>query len=192
MIDQFNRQQIIHGCLRALLALAIYCASYYFFRFLLIHFMEDLYQDRPPLVRTVLPALPIAYIIYKGVQRWQWGLGHYTISESSIPHLPESRGLMSSVYNSDRRGDAAWNYLMKAFFLAGPIQMMKAYDHFNGRVPNEHGLEAKLHTLLKTLQQINKWQDFNAHPGHERELIFLINMGKVDYSANKGKIKANV
>lgn len=190
MIDQFNRQQIIHGCLRSLLAVVIYITTYFFFRAFILHFMGSHYFDLPTPAQIAIPLLPLAYIIYKGIQRWKWGLGHYTISESGIPHIPESRGLMTSTYDYDQRKHAVLNYLATTFFLAGPIQMMKAYDHFNGTIPTEHGLETKLHTLLKTLQQIDKWQPFDAHPGRERELIFLINMGKVDYSPHKGKIKA--
>ena len=188
MIQSFNRQQIINGALRAMLAIGIYIATYYFFLFVLQGIMRDSFQELPPILQTALPLIPLPFIVYKGIQRWKMGIGNLNISEASI-QLPESSGLMTNLADSNLRENTVYLYLLSSFFLAAPLQMMKAYDHFTGTIPEEHGLEAKLQIQLNALQQTNKWQDFAAYPGHERELIFLINMGKVDYSPAKGKIK---
>ena len=174
--------------MRALLASIIYIATYYFFLFCIHGLMRDSYQELPAIIQTTLPLLPLPFIIHKGVQRWKMGVGNLTLSEASI-QLPESSGLMMNIADSKLRKNVAFNYILTSFFLAAPLQMMQSYGHFNSTIPDEHGLETKLQSLLKTLQQINKWQDFTAYPGHERELIFLINMRKVDYSPAKGKIK---
>lgn len=113
------------------------------------------------------------------------------MAESSIPDNSDTGLLNWHVYQKDRTSNATMNYLLTTLFLAGPIQLMQAYDHFQSRIPDEHGLETKLINLLTHLKQIDQWQDFNAHQGHERELIFLIKMGEVDYSPHKGKIRAS-
>lgn len=174
--------------MRALLAIIIYIATYTFFLIVLKGIMRDSFRDLSPILQTILPLLPLPFIIYKGVQRWKMGVGNLSLSEASI-QLPESSGLMMNIADTKLRQNAVFHYLISSFFLAAPLQMMRAYGHFTGTIPDEHGLEAKLQTLLNALQQTNKWQDFHAYPGHERELIFLINMGKVDYSPAKGKIK---
>jgi len=189
MIKSFNQRQIVHGFLRAILALIIYALTYCLFKFIFKEFIGNYYRDLPNAAQITLPILPMIFIIYKGVQRWRMGVGNLTISEASF-QLPESSGLMMNIADSKLRQNVAFGYIFNSFFLAAPLQMMKAYDHFNGLIPTEFGLDAKLQALLKTITDVNKWQNFTDYPGQERELIFLINMGKVDYSPTKGKIKA--
>ena len=81
-------------------------------------------------------------------------------------------------------------YFLTILFLSAPMQMIKAYEHFQAVIPLDSQLEQRMIQLLAEIQSTNKWQDFNAHPGHERELIFLIKMGKVEYSPQKGRIRA--
>jgi hypothetical protein len=191
MIKPFNQRQIIYGCLRISCAAIILWLFHILFMAFIGAYCQKHSIQLPDHLDSSLSISFLIIMIIIGLRRSQDGPGYYSLAESGI-HAPDSE---SNVWNrrlatQDRRGNALFFHVFSNTLIAAPIQLRKAYNHFQRLVPNEHGLEIKLTTLLTTLQNIGKWHDFDAHPGHERELIFLINMGKVDYSPMKGKIRA--
>lgn len=191
MIKPFNQRQIIYGCLRICFAAIIL----FLFHLLVTGFIDAFCQKHSiHLPNHLDSAISITFLIIMiiiGLRRSLDGPGYYSLAEAGI-HTPDSE---SNVWNrrlstQDRQGNALILHIFTNTLIAAPIQLRKAYNHFQLLIPDEHGLEGKLSSLLKALQKIGKWHHFDAHPGHERELIFLINMGKVDYSPMKGKIRA--
>ena len=189
MIEQFNRKQLIFAVLRALLSILIFSASFWFFKTVIAYFAWRFHTHPSPLFSNLASAICIIAIAVTGFKRWQMGVGNLTMTEASIPTL-DTHPLLASMSDKRMVQSATINYILATFFLAAPLQMLKAYEHLRLRIPEEHGLEMHMLELLADIQRVGKWHDFSNYPGRERELIFLINMGKVDYSSQKGRIKA--
>ncbi|HEY1049110.1 MAG TPA: hypothetical protein VGE39_05120, partial [Prosthecobacter sp.] len=84
-------------------------------------------------------------------------------------------------------------YVLSQIFLGGPLFLLRGITHLKQRLPDEAGLEAKLHHTLGILRAANKWQSITEHPGHQREIVLLARMKQIDFSAHKGipRIKAS-
>lgn len=190
MIKTFNRQQVLYGCLRAALSLFLFAITYTFFHFIASLFVEEFELDVAPKVIISIASACVLGVAATGFFRWKNGQGHFTMAEANIPDNTDTSLLNWHVYQKDLTSNATSVYLLTTLFLAAPIQLLKAYDHFQSLIPQDSALETRMLEFLNQLQAINQWQDFNAHPGWERELIFLIKMGRIQYSAQKGRIKA--
>lgn len=191
MIKKFNREQIIFGCLRGVLSFVLFVFTYTFFSYIASLFTKNFELDIPSEIIVALASACVLGVAISGFFRWKNGQGHFTMAESSIPDNRDTSLLSWHTTQKDLTSNATVTYLLTTLFLAAPIQLLKAYDHFQSRISLDDALEERMLDLLSQLQAINKWQDFNTHPGVERELIFLIKMGKVQYSPTKGTIKAS-
>jgi len=191
MIKKFNQQQIIFGCLRGLLSLVLFVFTYAFFSFITSFFAVNFGFDVPQKVVVAIASFCVLAVAISGFRRWKNGQGHFTMAEASIPDNTDTNLFSRNIAQQDLTSNATAIYLLTTLFLAAPIQLLKAYDHFQALIPLDDALENRMLNLLSQLQGLNKWQNFNAHAGAERELIFLIKMSKVQYSPTKGTIKAS-
>lgn len=191
MIKKFNREQLIYGCLRGLLSLALFVVVYVFFSYIASLFAENFELNISSKVIVAIASACVLGIAASGFHRWKNGQGHFTIAEALIPDNTHTSLLNWHTYQKDLTSNATATYLLTTLFLAAPIQALKAYDHFQSIIPLDSALEDRMLALLAHLKQLNKWQNFTDHPGKERELIFLIKMDKVQYSPTKGAIKAS-
>jgi len=190
VIKKFNRNQFIYGSLRLLLSLFVFILTYGFFRWVVSAINHSLELELSSTILLGIPSVCVLAIAIAGIYRWKTGQREFTITESFISHqLDTDTGGAWGTQNYMNRvtGPA---YFLTMLFLAAPMQMIKAYEHFQSVIPLNDQLEQRMIQLLAELQSENKWQDFDARPDHRRELIFLINMGKVEYSPQKGRIRA--
>lgn len=190
MIKTFNRQQVLYGFLRGLFSLILFILTYLFFHAVVTFVVNGFHLDISSLVVILISLGCVLCVLFSGYRRWKNGADEFAVGESFISNQldPDSGGAWGTQNYVNRITGPA--FYLTAIFLAAPDQLFKAWDHFQSTIPLDDALEQRMLDLLDRLKQINKWQNFNTHQGVERELIFLIKMGQVQYSPQKGRIKA--
>ena len=84
-------------------------------------------------------------------------------------------------------------YLLGQIFMAGPQWLLRAWTLICSRISYSAELESNLEHTLATLRAANKWQGMNEYPNVKTEILYLAQMGLIDFSAHKGtpRFKAN-
>lgn len=74
--------------------------------------------------------------------------------------------------------------------------MIRRYNRYqlSNLLPTTAGLEARLLETLAVLRAANKWQPITDYPNHRSEILYLAQIGKIDFSTAKGvpRIKAHL
>ena len=130
----------------------------------------------------------LAGVTWSGYHTWKRGQGFQTYVESALYHnlagAADTGGAeVVDYYARQVTGPA---FVLSQIFLGGPLFALRGWRHFQQLLPNEAGLEQKLHSMLGILRQANKWQAITEYPGQEREILMLAQMKKIDFSAHKG------
>lgn len=192
MIAEYNRYQILKGVFSLIAGLVCYWLAWLFFRYGLAMVFHGFGFSPDFILWISITALGV--ITWSGYRHWQNGDGFKTFVESSLFHdLGEDSGgaVMVDHYARQLTGPA---YVLSQIFLGGPLFLLGARKHFKQRLPNEAGLEVKLHQALGILRSANKWQAMTEYPNLRLEILMLAQMKQIDFSAHKGlpRIKASL
>ena len=77
-------------------------------------------------------------------------------------------------------------YMLSQIFMAGPLYLFRARTLMASRIPAKPGLDERLKQTLNTLRKANKWQGLEDYPQTKEEVLYLAQMGLIDFSAHKG------
>ncbi len=186
MIRRYNRSQTIKAVFLALGGLFCCVLAYGFFRYV-PSFVAVMFGYRLPetvFIGTGLAGVAATWVSSYG--RWKAGGGLFSYHESGLYHDldPVSGGaVMTDRYAHRITGPA---YVLGQVFMAGPLGLLKARTLIHSRIQGSPELEARLVNTLATLRAANKWQGLADHPNARTEILYLAQMGLIDFSAHKG------
>lgn len=186
MISAYNRSKIIRGMVCLVGSLVCYFLTWLFFRYALALVLSMFGYSSQWAIALAVAAL--AGITWSGYRTWKRGEGFKSYVESSLytnlSGSADTAGAEVVDYYTQRITGPA--YVLSQVFLGGPLFALRGLRHFKQLLPNEAGLEQKLHAMLGILQKANKWQSITEYPGQEREILMLAQMKRIDFSAHKG------
>ncbi|MGB0993874.1 MAG: hypothetical protein ACPG32_15570, partial [Akkermansiaceae bacterium] len=169
MIQEFNRSQLIYGILRVMLSVFLFVLMYGFFSIVGKFVTERFELEISAASLQLLAILCTVTVAVCGYLRWKNGQGHFSAAEALVSNqLDESYGGALAVQRHTDRTTGI-SYLLTSLFIAAPIQALKAWEHFQARIPHSLQLEQKLTDFLEELHRVNKWQDVLTYPGKEQE-----------------------
>ncbi|MCB1231962.1 MAG: hypothetical protein KDN19_16960 [Verrucomicrobiae bacterium] len=127
---------------------------------------------------------------WTGWDLWHRGFGSQDFLESDFANgfdRSSASGMWANHQIAEARG---LSYVVSQIALAGPLQLLKAYDLIRSRIVAERGLETNLETTLQSIESKRGWQPIANYRGKESEVMYLIRLGKLEFSPRKGVIKA--
>jgi len=186
MISAYNRSKVIRGVLCLLGSLVCYLLAWLFFRYGSAMALHVFGFSTDWAIGIAIAAL--VGVTWSGYHTWKRGQGFQTYIESALYHnlagAADTGGAeVVDYYARQVTGPA---FVLSQIFLGGPLFALRGLRHFKQLLPNEAGLEQKLHSMLGVLRQANKWQSITEYPGQEREILMLAQMKQIDFSAHKG------
>jgi hypothetical protein len=186
MIAAYNHSKIIRGAFCLLGSLVCYLLGWLFFRYGTALVLDSFgYSTQWAVGLAVVGLLGITW---SGYGTWKRGRGFQSYVESSLytnlSASADTAGAAVVDYYTQRITGPA--HVLSQIFLGGPLFALKGFRHFQQMLPNEAGLEQKLHATLSILRKANKWQSMTDYPGQERDILMLAQMKQIDFSAHKG------
>jgi len=167
--------------------------AYLFFRYAPAFISQSFGYPLSSSVAEMVAALGLLAVVFSGYRTWKNKGGLQSYHESAFYHdlsaADTGGAYFTEHYIQQVTGPA---YVLSQTFLAGPLWMLKAWTLFASRIPFSKDLEERLASVLATLKAADKWQSINDHPEHRTEILYLAQMGLIDFSAHKGtpRIKA--
>lgn len=187
MIAHHNRVQVLLGLICLVGSVLAYLAAYSFFRYVPVFVASQWGLHPAEVTMQFIAAVILAVISVSGYLQWKRRGGFFGYHQSSLyHHLDDSTaGACVVDYYAHRITGPA--YMLGQIFLAGPLLGLRAISHFRNRIRNVEGLEERLVQVLGHLRQVNKWQGFDDQQDCRGEVLLLAQMGRIDFSAAKGK-----
>jgi hypothetical protein len=194
MIRRYNHyQQLLSMCF---LLGGLFC---YFLAFLFFRHVPVLiaYQFGIPFssgMANTAAALGLAAVSFSGYRSWRDGGGLRGYHESAFYHDlgEDTAGAFVVDFYAHRITGPA--HVLSQVFLAGPLFLLRVPTIITNLLPTTAGLEERLRETLATLRTANKWQPITDYPDLRTEILYLAQIGKIDFSAAKGipRIKAHL
>ncbi len=189
MIESFNRLQAAKTVGALLLGTATAAITLTFFYWTALVVLSGMGAVNRQLAAWTCALLALGLVMVVGLMRGTQGRGHYNYAESGLmPGFDESTA-SGFVANRKTMRLTAPAYLLGQLFLASPLQFLQAKRHWERRLPDEHGLESNLHALLTEIESVGKWHDAQTYDTRMRELLFLVRLGRVEFSPRKGRVR---
>ncbi len=186
MIAAYNTSKLIRGVVCVCASLVCFALAWLFFRYSATWILDSFRVSTSWAPWLAVGAL--AGVCLSGHATWKRGQGFQSYVESALYHnLPggaDTAGANVVDHYAHRVTGPA--YVLGQVFLGGPILLLKGIAHLRQRLPNEAGLETRLHHALGILRAANKWQPITEHPALRREILLLAQMKQIDFSAYKG------
>lgn len=191
MINRYNRKQIILSAFAAIGGFVCCYLTYLFFRYVPAFVAAEFGYRMTSSMSVASGLLGLAAAFFSGYRVWQRGGGLYGYHESALYHDwgGTAGGSVVDFYAHRVTGPA---YLLSQIFLAGPLLVFRTTTLLNSLIPANPELEERLRGTLGAIRTAKKWQSLNEYPDHKAEVLYLAQMGLIDFSAFKGtpRIKA--
>lgn len=186
MIGRYNRSQTIQTVLAVLGGLVCCYLAYLFFRYLPAFALGQFGYKLSPLIASMIGLLGLGAIWISGYKTWKSGGGLYGYHESALYHDlgEDTAGAFVLGYYAHRVTAPA--HILSQLFLAGPTLLLRARTLQASLLPDTPELVTRLEDTLTLLKEANKWQSLNEYPNHRAEILYLAQMGLIDFSAHKG------
>ena len=78
-------------------------------------------------------------------------------------------------------------YVLGQIFMAGPQFILRSLTLLRRRIARSDELESRLENTLDALRAANQWQGIHEYPELRREILYLAQMGLIDFSAHNGR-----
>lgn len=186
MIRAYNLKETLLGLVCIPAGLIGFGCAWWFFRYVPGHALRKFGIHVPEFWLFVVAVIVLLVIAVSGFRLWRRGGGFSSYQDSGLYHDmdPVSGGtVVADVYLHRVTGPA---HLLSQLFLAGPLMLLRAVDHFRNRIRPDARLEESLKSTLDHLRAINRWQALSEHPGLEREILLLARMKHIDFSTARG------
>ena len=186
MITSYNRIQIIKAILSLVGGAVAYALAFLFFKFAFSFLSSAFHLGLSGSGVFALVTAALAVITFSGYREWKRGGGFKGYHESALYHdLGEDTAgaFVVDHYAHKLTGPA---YVLSQTFLAGPLLTLRSLTTLRSLIPGDVELEKRLKETLEVLQQAGKWQSLTEYPDRVREVFYLAQMGKIDFSTHKG------
>ena len=187
MIQQHNRRQQTKAVVSAVVG-ALCCAlSFAFFWFAPAWVAGNFGIKLIWPWRLLLAIGGLAAACVSGYNSWKTRGGGFSYHESGLYHQLEYIG--GGAFTVDRLAHrvSVPAYVLSQVFMEGPMNLLKAWELWHSLIPESAELEARLEETLGALRKANKWQNLREYPSSKKEILYLAQMGFLDYSAFKGE-----
>lgn len=194
MIRRYNRhQRFLTACL-LLGGVFCYFLTFLFFRYVPVFIA---YQFAIPFsngMANTVAALGLTAVSFSGYRSWRAGGGLQSYHESALYHDLGEDTAGAFVVDSYAHRITGPAHVLSQVFLAGPLFLLRARTIIANLLPAIPGLEDRLEETLATLRRANKWQPITDYPDLKSEILYLAQIGKIDFSTARGipRIKAHL
>ncbi|MCE9609711.1 MAG: hypothetical protein K8R23_05835 [Chthoniobacter sp.] len=190
MIARYNLRQTLLALVSFCLGLCAFISAWWFFSFASGQLIQAFGGSTTPLQLSLIGWVCCALIALTGWLRWKSGGGYHHFHESGL--MPTGEPHSGIAWEAQRTANriGAWSYLLGQIFLAGPLQILGAFDKLRMRIPETPTLEAELLTFHDQLREKNRWLPISNFSGREQDVAYLVRLGLVDFSERKGTLKA--
>lgn len=186
MIRRYNRSQTIKAILLVIAGLFCCWLAYLFFRYIPAFIISRFGYPLSAPVAIGIGILGLAVGCFTGYQAWKARGGLFSYHESGLYHDLGGHTAGAEVVDFYAHRVTAPAYVLAQIFMAGPIFLLKAWTLLRSRITDSADLESRLETTLSMLQAANKWQGLNEYPNAKTEILYLAQIGLIDFSAHKG------
>jgi hypothetical protein len=194
MIRRYNRYQIFRAVLCLAGGLFCYFLAWLFFRHVPVLIAYQFRIPFPERAAVMVAALGLAAVSFSGYRSWRAGGGLQGYHESALYHDlgEETAGAFIVDFYAHRITGPA--HILSQVFLAGPVLLLRVPTLIANLLPSNAGLEGRLIDALAILRAANKWQPITDYPDLKSEILYLAQIGKIDFSTAKGtpRIKAHL
>lgn len=186
MISRYNQSQTIKAMFLLMGGICCCGLAYGFFRYLPVFVAGQFGYTLGVSVAVASGLLGLAAAWFSGYRSWKSRGGLFGYHESGLYHDlgEETAGAQVVDFYAHRITGPA--YLIGQIFMAGPQGILKSLTLLRSRIARSDALEKRLETTLATLQAANKWQGLNDYPEWRSEILYLAQMGLIDFSARNG------
>ena len=190
MIARHNLRQSLLAVLSLCIGLCAFAAAWWFFKFATAFSIQRLGGNVSAPLLSLIAWTCVALIALAGFLRWRNGGGYHRFDESGLMITAEPRtGVSLDVHETAER-IGAWTYVLGQIFLAGPLRVLRAFEHWKSRIPNSPVLENELIALHGQLRAKNKWLPVSEFAGREQHIVYLARLDLIDWSPRKGTLRA--
>ncbi len=194
MIRRYNRYQLFRAALYLIGGILCYYLAWLFFRHVPVLIA---YQFKIPFsaqASLTVAVLGLAAVSFSGYRSWRAGGGLQGYHESALYHDlgDDTAGAFIVDFYAHRITGPA--HVLSQVFLAGPVFLLRVPTLIANLLPTTAGLEGRLLETLAILRAANKWQPITDYPNLKSEVLYLAQIGKIDFSTAKGvpRIKAHL
>jgi len=186
MIRRYNQRQTIKAIFYLMSGVCCCGLAFLFFRYLPVFVAWQFGHTLSKAIAVAFGLLGLAVVWYSGYRTWKARGGLFGYHESGLYHDlgEDSAGALVVDFYAHRITGPA--YLIGQIFMAGPLGILKSFTHLRSRIARSDVLEARLESILAALRTANKWQGLQDHPEWRREILYLAQMGLIDFSARNG------
>lgn len=186
MINRYNRSQFVKAVFLSVGGLFLCWLAYIFFRYVPALVSWQLSYPLPTAVGICVGLAGVAVAWFSGYRTWKTRGGLFSYHESGLYHDlgNDTAGAVITDFYAHRVTGPA--YILGQIFMAGPQWILRAWTLLNSRIPYSAQLESSLESTLAVLRAANKWQGLTEHPGARTEILYLAQMGHIDFSAHNG------
>jgi hypothetical protein len=186
MIRRYNQMQTIKAIFFLIGGVCCCGLAFLFFRYLPVFVAWQFGHSLPASVAVGIGLLGLAAAWFSGYRTWKAKGGLFGYHESGLYHDlgEDSAGATVVDFYAHRVTGPA--YMLGQIFMAGPQGILNSLTLLRSRITRSDALETRLETTLATLQAANKWQGLNDYPEWRSEILYLAQMGLIDFSGRNG------
>ncbi|MCB1092360.1 MAG: hypothetical protein KDL87_12565 [Verrucomicrobiae bacterium] len=190
MIDRFNRRQLWRSLLATFLGILATILTWWVIDWGVFYLFRAFALPNATLWAPSLATLFLVVAYFSGWDLWRRGFGLPAAEDSDL-----LRGLDSSTFsgtwtNYQTLEIRGYTFLLIQLALSAPLQWLRAWDLHRSKIPNELGLESHLQDLLRQVESKNRWHPITDYRGDESGIMYLVRMGRIDFSPRKGVLKS--
>ena len=190
VIARYNLRQTLLALVSLCLGLCAFAFAWWFFSFASAQLIRAFGGNITPVQLALIAWICCALIAVTGWHRWRNGGGYHHFHESGMMPTGEPQSGVAWEVQRTANRVGAWSYLLGQIFLAGPLQILSAFDRLRMRIPDAPTLEAELLTFRDQLREKNQWLPISDFSGRGQHVAYLARLGLVDFSPRKGTLKA--
>lgn len=189
MIAAYNRRQTLLAAGNFLLSLLATIVTFAFFFFGSKMTAKNFGIVLPSDFPGWLAIGAVTFIMIYGIVEFRRGAGHSAFHETDLYPGFDLSFTSGTLANYRIQQVTAPAYFLSQFFLAAPLQLMEGITRLRSRIEESHGLETQLTSVLDQVNATQKWHPLSLYTHCATEVGYLIRMGKVQFSPNKGTVR---
>ena len=186
MIRSYNQLQTIKAILLFVGGLFFCSFAYLFFRYLPAFLASQFRYPLSTPIAVSIGCLGLAATWFSGYRTWKARGGLYSYHESGLYHDLGGDTAGAHVVDFYAHRVTGPAYVLGQVFMAGPQFILRAWTLLRSRIANSAELESRLENTLVVLRTAKKWQGLNEYPSSRAEILYLAQIGLIDFSAHKG------
>lgn len=186
MIRRYNQSQTIKAAF--LIVGGSFCCwlAYLFFRYLPAFLANQFGYTLSATVGVGFGFIGLAAAWFSGYRTWKARGGLFSYHESGLYHDLDGETAGACVVDFYAHRVTGPAYVLGQIFMAGPQFLLRAWTLLRSRIKYSAELESRLESTLTVLRAANKWQGLAEYPDSRSEVLYLAQMGLLDFSSHNG------